>query len=309
MLSGTNTYACNLTVNAGTVRISDNSNTANDGSTVDIASAGTLDLTYVGTDTVGKLIINDVEQPAGEYGAVGSALPVIGIPEITGTGTVTVGAPDIVVELDGTEIIAGGSADFGSVEVNANKLVTFTIRNAGDQALSLNGASPVAIAGDADFTVSTQPSVTSVPAGSSTTFTVQFAPGEEGGRYATITIASNDAAEPSYVIELSGTGEVAADPYSSWSGGAAFDADANGDGVSNGLAWILGAADANANARSLLPSATVSGTNLVYTFKRAQASIIASVALTVEVGTTRPARRKAWRSPRTARPQAPTQSR
>ena len=43
---------------------------------------------------------------------------------------------------------------------------------------------------------------------------------------------------------------------------------------------------APADARSLLPTATVSGTNLVYTFKRAQASIIASVALTVEVGTT-----------------------
>ncbi|MFC7335784.1 beta strand repeat-containing protein [Haloferula chungangensis] len=43
------------------------------------------------------------------------------------------------------------------------------------------------------------------------------------------------------------------DPYVTWSGGAEFEADANGDGVSNGLAWILGATDPDANALGLLP--------------------------------------------------------
>ena len=93
VLSGANTYACNLTVNAGTVRISNNSNIANDTSTVTIAASGaTLDLTYAGTDTVDKLVIGTTEQPAGIYGKLGSVSPIIGISQITGDGTLTVGA-------------------------------------------------------------------------------------------------------------------------------------------------------------------------------------------------------------------------
>jgi hypothetical protein len=134
----------------------------------------------------------------------------------------------------------------------------------------------------ADFTVTADPDATIAAAGT-TTFKVRFTPSATGAHSASLTIANNDSDEGSYVINLSGTGQSA---YDAWSGGATFNADANGDGVSNGLAWILGAADANANARSLLPTATVSGTNLVFTFKRVQASISASVALTVEVGTT-----------------------
>lgn len=93
ILNGANTYACNLTINAGTVRISNNSNTGNDTSTVTIAASGaTLDLTYTGTDTVDKLVIGTTEQPAGIYGKLGSVSPIIGISQITGDGTLTVGA-------------------------------------------------------------------------------------------------------------------------------------------------------------------------------------------------------------------------
>jgi fibronectin-binding autotransporter adhesin len=97
VLSGANTYQGNLVVNAGVVRISNapnplNANTGNDGSTVTIAETGaTLDLTYTGTDKVDKLVIGSTQQANGVYGKVGSASPVIGIPQITGDGTLTVG--------------------------------------------------------------------------------------------------------------------------------------------------------------------------------------------------------------------------
>ena len=92
ILSGANTYACNLTVNAGKVRISNNSNTGNDASTVTIAATGaTLDLTYTGTDQVAQLVIGSTPLANGVYGKVGSASPVIGISQITGNGTLTVG--------------------------------------------------------------------------------------------------------------------------------------------------------------------------------------------------------------------------
>ncbi|OYV03801.1 MAG: hypothetical protein CFE26_20250, partial [Verrucomicrobiales bacterium VVV1] len=43
-------------------------------------------------------------------------------------------------------------------------------------------------------------------------------------------------------------------PYLAWSGGAAADADSNGDGIQNGVAWALGALNPTANAPGLLPT-------------------------------------------------------
>ena len=73
--------------------------------------------------------------------------------------------------------------------------------------------------------------------------------------------------------------------YAAWSGGAGFGADANGDGVANGLAWVLGAANPNENAISLLPTLSTSGGNMTFTFKRSQASISTDTAVIIEVGT------------------------
>ncbi|PAW67953.1 MAG: hypothetical protein B9S30_06565, partial [Verrucomicrobiia bacterium Tous-C5FEB] len=291
VLSGSNSYAGNLTINAGTVRISNNSNTANDVSTVTIATGGTLDLTYVGTDTVGKLFIGGVEQPAGVYGKSGSTDPSVTntSAQITGDGTLTVPAPEIVVEDDSAaNILNNGTKDFGSVEVGSNTELTFTVRNSGNAALNLTGTPLVAISGTnaADFTVIADPT-TPVAAGGSTTFTVSFAPSAASARAATLTIANDDSDEGSFVISLSGTGTgTGQTAFAAWAGGATFNADANGDGVSNGLAWILGAADVSTNARSLLPTVSSSGTNMVVTFKRIQASINANTALTIELGTT-----------------------
>ena len=65
------------------------------------------------------------------------------------------------------------------------------------------------------------------------------------------------------LITVSGSGGVSLDangyltggsPYGSWAAGASFAADANGDGVANGLAWILGATDPSANGQAVLPT-------------------------------------------------------
>lgn len=59
-----------------------------------------------------------------------------------------------------------------------------------------------------------------------------------------------------------------ADPFSTWSGGAAFGDDANSDGVPNGMAWLLGATDVNENARTLLPTASTNPSgDLVLSFR------------------------------------------
>jgi fibronectin-binding autotransporter adhesin len=95
-LTGANTYSGDTTVSAGTLSLASapnpaNANPGNDASTVTIAETGaTLDLAYTGTDVVDKLFIGNTQMPAGAYGKLGSALPVIGVAQITGDGTLSV---------------------------------------------------------------------------------------------------------------------------------------------------------------------------------------------------------------------------
>jgi autotransporter-associated beta strand protein len=88
-LAGAITYSGDTTVASGTLGLGA-TNASNDSSTVTIATSAVLQLTFAGTDTVNKLFIGTIQQPAGVYGAVGSAAPVIGIPQLTGSGTLTV---------------------------------------------------------------------------------------------------------------------------------------------------------------------------------------------------------------------------
>jgi hypothetical protein len=63
---------------------------------------------------------------------------------------------------------------------------------------------------------------------------------------------------------------VVTDPYTAWSGGAAFGADSNGDGVPNGIAWALGAANVSSQANALLPflDSTTEPDFLIFTYRR-----------------------------------------
>ncbi len=88
-LTGANAYTGNTTVTAGTLSLG-TSNSSNESSTVTIAAGALLELNFSGSDTVDKLFIGTTQKPAGTYGAIGSVPPVIGIPQITGTGTLTV---------------------------------------------------------------------------------------------------------------------------------------------------------------------------------------------------------------------------
>lgn len=88
-MTAANTYSGNTTVSAGTLQL-DFANAANEGSTVTLASTATLDLNFVGTDTVDKLFIGGVQQLAGVYEAVGNPGGGTEIAQITGSGTLTV---------------------------------------------------------------------------------------------------------------------------------------------------------------------------------------------------------------------------
>jgi autotransporter-associated beta strand protein len=375
ILSGANTYPGNLTVNAGLVRLSNapdplNANTGNDASTVTIAATGaTLDLTYIGTDKVDKLVIGSTQQANGVYGKVGSVSPVIGISQITGDGTLTVGTESGPGPLHHFVISAISSPQTVGTPITG---VTITAKDATEQTVTsftgtitfsgtggFTGTSASFTAGVLDGPLNVTPTV----AGSDLTFTVDDGESHTGSTTITtighgplhhftitpiggtqtvgtaitgITITAKDASDNTATgftgtVSFSGTGgftgtsstfslgvlsgvsvtpanagsgltlivtEGVAGPtgtatittiqtqYAAWAGGALFDADTNGDGVKNGLAWILGAANPNASALGLLPAVSTSGGNMLFTFKRNQASINASTALTIDVGTT-----------------------
>ena len=110
VLSGARDYSGNTTINAGLLRLTqasipENANPSNDASTITISSTGaTLDLTYNGTDKVAMLFIGSIRKAQGVYGKSGSISPVIGIPQITGSGTLTVGNPVFSSWITGTFI-------------------------------------------------------------------------------------------------------------------------------------------------------------------------------------------------------------
>lgn len=74
----------------------------------------------------------------------------------------------------------------------------------------------------------------------------------------------------------------AADPFDTWASGAGFDVDSNNDGIKNGLAWLLGAADRNANANSLLPVVTQTAGSLKLTFDMLPAAARDGAQLLIE---------------------------
>lgn len=198
--------------------------------------------------------------------------------------------PEITVEQPGlTPIANGGSKDFGTVTAGSETSLDFTIRNTGNADLSLDGTPRIDITGTgaSDFTVTAQPAAT-VAAGGTTTFTVRFAPTEAGARVALLSISNNSGGSP-FAISLGGTGE---SPYETWSGGAAFDADANGDGVDNGLAFLLGAANKDENAVTRLPAVSQIGGALKLTFKCLNAgkrgTAVLKVQYTSDLGLTDP---------------------
>ena len=119
------------------------------------------------------------------------------------------GSPEIAVEQPVGTGLADGSAmiNFGSVNTgSSSSALAFTIRNTGTAnltglSLSKSGTH------SADYTLGGL-GATALAPGASTTFTATFTPGAAGTRTAAIQIASNDADENPFDINLTGVGTV-----------------------------------------------------------------------------------------------------
>ena len=127
-------------------------------------------------------------------------------------------APEINVSGLGVSIPDGwefpsvtDDTDFGIMSVGGTPVVhTFTIENIGDADLSLLGApSPlVQLFGDqaADFAVTVQPTITTIPPSNSVTFEITFDVLGYGLRETTVVIPNNDADEDPYDFVIQGDG-------------------------------------------------------------------------------------------------------
>jgi fibronectin-binding autotransporter adhesin len=89
VLSGTNTYTGDTTVEDGVLSIT--SGFLEDTADVYLTATGVLDLDFTGTDDIDALFFDDVAQSVGLWGAVGNGAATFTSSFLTGTGLLNVG--------------------------------------------------------------------------------------------------------------------------------------------------------------------------------------------------------------------------
>lgn len=123
---------------------------------------------------------------------------------LVGTGSVLL--PEIAIERAGSNLTDGSSTVSLGTNVpvgTQGSVFSFTIRNTGNAALT--GLALTKVGGNAgDFAI-TAPLVTSLAPQGSTTFTARFTPTAGGNRSTTLRVASNDADENPFDINLVGS--------------------------------------------------------------------------------------------------------
>ncbi len=165
-----------------------------------------------------------------------------------GSPFITLGTPLPEVDLKGNgksiadEDITPSMADytnFGAVNVQSgDRKRIFTIENLGNTSLNLTGNPKVTITGAdaADFTVSIQPAVGSIPTTSSTTFELTFNPSTLGTKTATVNIGCDDGDEANYNFAIEGYG---ISPKNMTVSGITTPAQANGTYIYQGIMYDM----------------------------------------------------------------------
>jgi len=142
---------------------------------------------------------------------------------VTQAGRIIVPQPVIGIQGNSVSISSHGNTpsfadqtNFGSAEVtNGTATRTFNIQNTGEGALTFStSTAPVTIGGAnaSDFSVTTLPAST-IDAGGSGSFIIQFDPSAEGTRTATVSVWSNDATQDPYTFSIQGDGVIGRDVF------------------------------------------------------------------------------------------------
>lgn len=201
----------------------------------------------------------------------------------TGTNAVSVSAGAV---LGGTGTIAGAvtvpSAATIDPGITVGQLTTGALSLAGTYSCDVDGASSdvLAVNGNIDLTGATLAISGTMTASS---YTIATYTGTRTGTFST-----TPALPAGYEIDYSTPGEIniAKSGYNSWASVNAPTGNANddfdGDGVSNGVEYVLGGSK-DTSDRNKLPQVTSDGANLIFTFTRSKESITPDVAVAVQV--------------------------
>ncbi len=219
------------------------------GGTLKLNDSGAIAVN-IGTGTVDALFFDGVQQAAGTWGGTGSGAAHINDTYFTGGGVLTVttgsGGP---VPLDHFTVTAASPQAAGSTFS-----VTVTAKDASGSTLTTDNSTVVTMtsSGSAQF-----------DSNSDGTFGDSTKTLSNG----TLTIHTKDNLAEGVTLTASGAGKTGSSspitvrsPFQVWANGASFTADTNGDGVANGLAWLLGASGPSDNAVVCLPKGSRSGT-------------------------------------------------
>ena len=173
-------------------------------------------------------------------------------PKLTLNYTINPQVAEMDVTRAGSAVADEGTDAISGSIVGSGTQLTYTIANLGNVNLTLTTpTTPVLVSGNSNCTVvvNSQPTNTVLPS-TGADLLVTVTPGAIGNWTATLSIANNDPNEAPYNWTISGT---AMSRYNSWASGTAMNVDSNGDGISNGVAWVLGATNLSSNATVLLP--------------------------------------------------------
>jgi hypothetical protein len=196
-------------------------------------------------------------------------------PEFSLEVIVCLDGPDACFPIDGRDDQAPQAVDMGQGEAN-------TTVSGGT--LSIGNNSSSTFAGSSTITISSGAQLNLPNAATNIVGTLILGP-------QTYTSGTFNSSNFESFITGSGTIQVGAavEPsYSDWASenaltGTSAD-DYDGDGVSNGLEYVLGG-DKNTNDYGKMPKVTVTGGNMIFTFERSQASINAKTDVDILVGT------------------------
>ncbi|MDP4643721.1 MAG: autotransporter-associated beta strand repeat-containing protein, partial [Opitutales bacterium] len=172
----------------------------------------------------------------------------------------------LVKEGAGTQTLSGAHTHTGATTVSAGTLelaagsLTSPITVSSVASLGFVIDSSITSTASVDFVAGSTVSISGTPTLAS--YTLITASSITGTAVLASPITDYELVQDGTTLTLVST-VAPSDPYDVWSGGATFDVDTNGDGVDNGLAFILGAADENADALSLLPDGAATGGDLV----------------------------------------------
>jgi hypothetical protein len=122
------------------------------------------------------------------------------------TATFRIDTPDILIRKGTTDVASGTTIDLGNIVAGDSRTFTFTVIN--ENQLSDDGVnlvlsgSPVAVVTGTGFSLNTDVGQTSLGAGATTTFTVDYDPTTDMTYTGTVSLASNDLDETPYTFTI-----------------------------------------------------------------------------------------------------------